>query len=197
MKEAFYEESAVCIKSKREGMIYKIFHIASIVMFVLAGIWLSFSFTFILDNLSAGASGMALVIVLIEWFLFPLCSIAAGIALLFLKRHFNVSYDYTFVEDELRVTKVYNGKRRKYLTTLKAEQMLKIGWCDKDSFERTKQGAGKPKLLTSNKEPMEEKEFIYILYSSSIAKTLYVLECRQLLLEYIVRAAGRNKLERD
>lgn len=197
MKEAFYEESAICAKSKREGTFYRIFQIGSIVMFAFAVIWLTFSFAYISNALSAGASGTTLAVVLIEWFIFPIISGGAGFVLFFVKKLFNVSYDYTFVEDELRITKVFNGKKRKFLTTLKADQILKIGWCDKDSFERTRQGTGKPKFLTSNKEPMEGKEFIYILYSSSIAKTLYVLECRQLLLEYVVRAAGITKLERN
>lgn len=196
MKEAFYEESAVCAKSKKEATIYRIFQIAGIVMFVIAGLWLSFSFGYI-SNVVEGTSGTERAFYIIWWFLVPALFIGAGVVAFLFRKRFNVSYDYTFVEDELRITKVFNGKKRKYMTTLKADQILKIGWCDKDSFERTRQGMGKPKILSSNKEPMDEKDFIYILYSSSIEKTLYVLECRQLMLEFIVRAAGRNKLERD
>ena len=43
----------------------------------------------------------------------------------------------------------------------------------------------------------EGKIFIYLLYSSSIEKRVYVLECRKELLEYLVFAAGRNKFERQ
>ena len=196
MKEAFYEESAVCAKSKRDATIYKIFHITSIALFVIAGLWLSFSFGYI-SNLVQSTSGAAVLFYSIMWFLFPALFIAVGLLMFFLRRRFNVSYDYTFVEDELRITKVFNGRKRKFLTTLKADHILKIGWCDKDSYQRTRQGTGKPKVLTTNKQPMDDKEFIYILYSTSLGKTLYILECRQLLLEYLVRAAGRTKLERD
>ena len=51
--------------------------------------------------------------------------------------------------------------------------------------------------LTPNNEPAEGKIFIYLLYSSSIEKRVYVLECRKELLEYLVFAAGRNKFERQ
>ena len=76
--------------------------------------------------------------------------------------------------------------------------MLKIGYADKDSFQRTLEGIRNKKAVyfTPNKEPAEGKMFIYILYSTSIEKTLYVLECRQQLLEFIVMAAGINKFER-
>ncbi len=197
MKEALYEESAIPVKSALEAKLYMAFHVVSIILFILAGLWLTFSFAYINNLIESGATGATLAIYLIRWFLPPALIVGGGLIAFFLKRRFNVSYDYTFVEDELRVTKVYNGRRRKYLMTLKADQILKIGWCEKDSFERTKRGLGKTKFLTSNKAPAEEKEFIYLLYSSSIAKTLYVLECRRIMLEYLVAAAGRNKLERE
>ena len=106
-----------------------------------------------------------------------------------------MSYDYTFVQDELRVTRVFNGKTRKHLLTMKADQMLMIGYADTDSYERLIAGQRnkKPTYLTPNGEPAEGKIFIYIHYSTSIGKTLYVLECRKEMLEYVVFAAGRNK----
>ena len=75
--------------------------------------------------------------------------------------------------------------------------MLKIGYVERDSFRRTLEGVRDKKAvyLTPNREPAEGKMFIYILYSSSIEKTLYVMECRQQMLEYIVLAAGRSKFE--
>ena len=108
-----------------------------------------------------------------------------------------MSYDYTFVEDELRVTKVFNGKSRKHIRTFKAEQILKIGYVDSASFERTIAGLqGKKAIpLTPNQEPAEGKIFIYILYSTSVEKKVYVLECRKELLEYLVFATGRSKFE--
>ena len=90
---------------------------------------------------------------------------------------------------------MFNGKTRKHLLTMKADQMLMIGYADTDSYERLLAGQRnkKPTYLTPNREPAEGKIFIYIHYSTSIGKTLYVLECRKEMLEYVVFAAGRNK----
>ena len=83
--------------------------------------------------------------------------------------------------------------------TFKADQILQIGYVDSASFERTIAGIqGKKAIpLTPNREPAEGKMFIYLLYTSSVGKKVYVLECRQELLEYLVFAAGRNKFVRQ
>lgn len=200
MKDAFYEESATSLRSKAEGKKYAVLHVTSMICCVLAAIHAFFSITYVPSifnecqekGLSVGATAFQLV----QWFM-PLV-LLVGLFFLFWwwKKRYNLSYDYTFVEDELRVSKVFNGKRRKFVVTLKADQMLKIGKCENESFERTLSGNEKKiKYLTPNREPAEEKSMIYILYSSSIEKSVYVIECRKQLLENIVLAAGRNKWE--
>ena len=135
-------------------------------------------------------------VTLIFWFV-PM-ALFVGFFFLFwwIKRRCNVSFDYTFVQDELRVTKVFNGKTRKFLTTVKAEQILQIGYAESEAYRRVLAGQrGKPVRLTPNKTPAEGKSFIYLYCTSSLAKTLYLLECREELLQFLVMAAGRNKFE--
>lgn len=175
-----------------------VFHILGIVFFAITALLLLFSF-FTVPGMIKDAKGVSLVFSLVTW--------CGGIAVVALtgficwrvKRRFNVSYDYTFVEDELRVTKVFNGRRRKHLLTIQADRILKIGYCENQSYYDTLAGmAGKkPKFLTPNRTPSEEKKFVYILVSSSIEKSLNVIECRTTLLEYLVRAAGVNKFTRQ
>ena len=83
------------------------------------------------------------------------------------------------------------------MRTLKAEQMLKIGSCEKESFRRTQAGMSKKQILvmTPNEEPAANKEFFYILYSTTMEKVLVIIEARREILEYLVRAAGRSKYE--
>ncbi len=200
-KEAFYEESAVSTRAGKEAKIYMVFHITSIIFFILAGLHLSFSFNAIAMWTSGDepATGWSLAILCVIWFGLAASLIGIGVAFFFLKRRFNLSYDYTFVEDELRITKVFNGKRRKHLVTLEAERMMAIGWAESDSYDRAIAGLSRKqvKVLTSNREPAEGKTFLYIVYSSAVTgKTVYVLEARETLLEFIVPAAGRTKLER-
>ncbi len=194
-RSALYEESAISTDERGERRKYKIFHIASLVFLVLGAIMVFFSLTFIPSMLSQDATTAVKIFNVVLW-----CIPMVFFFLFFfifwrIKRRFNVSYDYTFVQDELRVTKVFNGKTRKHLITMKAEQMLMIGYADTDSYDRLLAGQRnkKPTYLTPNSEPAEGKLFIYIHYSGSMEKTLYVLECRKEMLEYLVFAAGRNK----
>jgi energy-coupling factor transporter transmembrane protein EcfT len=198
MREAFYEESAGCAKSVSEAKKYTILHVLSIIAFVIAGFIAIYSISAISYIVSAASEeGLSPVFAIIEYVSFFVMFLLLGIGFFLWKRRYNLSYDYVFVEDELRISKVFNGKKRKFLKTLKADQILKIGFCENESYERTLSGMhSKPKFYTPNDEPTEGKRMVYILYSSSVEKTVYIIECRDMMLEYLVRAAGRNKLER-
>ena len=197
MREAFYEESAVSARSQSEVKLYTLFKVLAIIFFVAGGLLATFAATIVQGALDQ-TSGLGLAFALIEYFGLIALLIGVGLAFWFLKNRFNVSYDYTFVEDELRITKVFNGRRRKHIIALKADHILQVGWVESDAFERQLSGmqGKKPKVMSSNREPMEGKELYYILYSTTMEKSLYVIEARQSMLEYLVRAVGRNKLER-
>ena len=197
-RDALYEESSQPINAKRQAKWYLTFHILFVLFAVLTGIHAGVCLM-MLPGLIANYKGAVLAFSLLGW-LGPL--VALGVtAFLFwwIRRRFNVSYDYLFVQDELRITKVFNGKRKKALMTLAADHILQIGYCDGASYERTRAGlnGAKPQYMTSNREPSEEKDFIYILYSTSMGKSLYILECKKQMLEYLVLAAGKNKFARE
>ena len=200
MLEMLYEESATSTRAGAERRFYTVFLVFSILFFVVAGIIAFFSTSMIPSILESDVfTTLEKVFDILTWIVPILLLIGAGILFWFIKRRFNVSFDYSFVEDELRVTKVYNGKSRRYVTTITADNILKIGWVEKPSFVDTLRGVQgqKAKYLTPNKSPAEEKEFIYLLVSGPLQKTLYVIECRRELLEYLVKAAGVRKLERE
>lgn len=201
MKDALYEESVQSVKADKEVKLYMVFHAISIVCLVAAIVQALIFVSIQVPALAYNkeATTVQKIIGCAIWLLF--IGVFLLLAFLFtkIKRRFNLCYDYLFVEDELRITKVFNGKKRKFLCKLEADRILKIGYCDKESFERTVAGlqGKKTKMLTPNLEPAEGKMFIYILYSSTIEKSVYVIECRQKMLEYLVLAAGRNKFERQ
>ncbi len=195
MRDALYEESASSANSSSEVKKYTVIRIFSIVFFVLAALHAMLSFTLV-PAMIAENTGGGLAFLLVQWFSFLVMFLGLGILLSRMKLRYNVSYDYIFVEDELRVSKVFNGKKRKFLLTMKKDGILKVGLCERDSFERTLSGeTKKPTFLTPNDTPREGKMMIYIVYSDSVGKTVYVLECREQLLEHIVATVGRNKLE--
>lgn len=195
-----YEESATSTRARTERRLYNVFLFFSILFFVLAGIIAFFSTSMIPSILESDIfTTFGKVFNILTWIIPIVLLLGGGTLFWFIKRRFNVSFDYTFVEDELRVTKVYNGKSRKYVATITADNILKIGWADKPSFADTVRGVQgqKAKYLTPNKTPAEEKDFVYLLVSGPLQKVLYVIECRSELLEYIVKAAGVRKLERE
>lgn len=204
MRETFLEESAVSRRSASESKMYTLFWVAAIVFFVLTAIGIFFSYRAAVTLLALSADSetgevypVARAFGFITYFGVLALVLLAGLACWFLKNRFNVSYDYAFVEDELRVSKVFNGKKRKYLLSMKADFILKIGRCSGESFARTCAGMEKRDIryLTPNRTPSEGKDLYYILYSSSIEKTVNIIECRTAMLESLVQAAGRNKWE--
>lgn len=197
-----YEESAISTNSAHEVKMWRVFHVMQWIFIVLSAIGVFLSMLFVpsmFDAYNKDHNLSALIFTLVTWFggLGSLVLIAVLFWRLKLRR--NVSYDYNFVEDELRVSKVFNGRKRKFLHRIAADHILKIGYCDRPSFEDTARPFDKKsiKYLTPNYEPAEEKFFFYILYSDSVGKRLYIIESREMMLEYLVRAAGRNKFERQ
>ncbi len=198
IREMLYEESAVSTNAAKEEKLNKSFTIAAIVCLVLAALYIFICFPVATSILTSDELDiLGKVFNILFWASFPILFILVAVFLLVYRRRYNVSYDYHFVEDELRISKVFNGRKRKYLRTLKCDQMLKIGSVEKDSYKRTEAGMDKKHILvmTPNDEPMKGKEFFYILYSSTTEKVLIIIEARREILEYLVRAAGRSKYE--
>ena len=197
-KDALYEESAQPHNASKQSKCYTAFNVLFIVFAVLA-VFEIFLCLLILPYALEGVTGWTLAVNIIVWVLPGLGFGLASFLFFWFRGRFNVSYDYLFVQDELRITKVFGGKKRKHIVTLTADHILQLGYCEGTSFERTYAGlkGDKPQIMTPNNEPAEGKDFIHILYSSSAGKTLYILECRKEMLEHLVLAAGRNKFVRE
>lgn len=196
MRDAFYEESASSQHAAAESKKYMVFHVTGIICIVAAAIHAFFSITFVPAIIGEAEDTLTRVLSLVQWFAPFLLLVGGWLLAWWWKKRYNVSYDYVFVEDELRISKVFNGKKRKFLVKLTADSILKLGLCDNDSYERTISGREKSVCrMTPNKTPSEGKMFIYVVNSGAIDKTVYVLECREQLLGHLVQAAGRNKLE--
>ncbi len=195
-RDKFYEESAVSNRSKRESKLYTAFLVVAVFFFIIGGIMVFFSYSQISNTLkSTVLNTNGKVVYIVGWIAMLVMDLIIGIVLFRLKNRFNVSYDYTYVDDEVRFTKVFNGRRRKHIATVTMDNLLRIGYCDKPSYEnalRELRGR-KPNILTPNKTPAEEKFRIYLLVNTSFERKIYVLECRKEMLEYLVFAAGRNK----
>jgi hypothetical protein len=84
------------------------------------------------------------------------------------------------------------------LYVISAEEILQIGDMDNGSYDVL---AADPTIkqifCTANTRPMPGKFFMYIYHAGEDGRVMYILECRETLLEYILRYAKRGTLESD
>ena len=133
-------------------------------------------------------------------FYFMMITLFGGpwLACFLMKRKINVSFDYTFVSGELRISKVFNVNRRKFLYRIDAESIQKMGDADSPSFDRVISDPSVKKIVcTPNAEPSGGKFFLYIVTSESGGRRVYILECREELLINILKFVKRGILESD
>ncbi len=208
--DVLYEESAVNKNAAKSEKKYKIITVCSWAVVVLAAVCLmllipnlvaSFNKSAPPEGISAedwansiaGARGMAI------FFAMPLVSLVLlWVFLYWWRKRVNVSYDYTFVSGELRIAKVFNVNRRKFLYKIQPEEILQIGDVENAGYDRLRSDPStRQVLLTPNDEPAEGKFFMYILIGGNAGKKLCILECREELLVNILRFVKRGTLESD
>lgn len=198
MQEVFYEESVDThnqASAKRKYLVYKIFSIISAVFAFIA--ILNVLFGIPIDE-EVGFT-TATIIALVVWLVIAALMIVLAVMLARKKHAFFLSYDYTFVSGDLRISKVFNNRRRKHLYNIPTDRIIKIGRVGSDSYEKLKKSPDvKEDILTPNTEADEDKEFFYIHAQTNVGKKILVLECRQQLLFTVIRYMNKpNILETE
>lgn len=189
--DVFYEESAVNASASKNEVKYKFLHVLSIIFLVLWIICAVLAFFSI--PVGENPKWDMVIFWLVNTVLFWIAWFFIGK----IKRNINVSYDYTFVSGELRISKVFNVNKRKGFVKISCDEMLQIGDTDNPSYERLASSPRTKTLFcTSNETPAEGKFFMYILIGGE-QKYLYILECRELMLMQILKFAKRSVLESD
>ena len=186
--DVFYEESALAHNSDKKLKKYNILTIISTVFLVFGILWIIIGF-YTVDVTVIGdwiVWGMICAWLFGAWFLMRRW-----------KMRINISYDYSFVSGELRISKVINVNKRKLVARIDCEDMIQFGDVDNPSFDRFRNDPNvKTVICTSNDDAAEGKFFMYVLADYN-GRKLFVLECRELLLMNILKFAKRNKLESD
>ena len=191
MQEVFYEESVAMHDEKPAKRRYTVFTVTAVLCIVFA----AFSFlNFMFTNIEAEGYVINLVI----WGVM-FAVMVAGAIFLFIKRHsFFLSYDYTFVSGELRISKVMHNRKRKLLYRISDDKLILIGRVDSSTYKKLKAAPeNKEDVLTPNSEAEEGKEFFYIQAATNAGKRILILECRQQLISTILHYVRRNILESE
>lgn len=198
--DVLYEESAVNARAKKREKIYKIVNVFSVIFGVLTAIFAMLVLFSLIGMIGAKGEAKSFSISYAVSMLFPALFFGGLFAYTyFLKRRLNVSYDYTFVSGELRIARVYNTNKRKFLYRIDAEEMMQIGDVDSEGFDRLvqKDPSMKRIVCTPNDTPMEGKFFLYLQVANSYGRNLYILECREEMLVQILHFAKRGTLASD
>lgn len=201
--DVLYEESAVNANAAKGEKRYKILNLFTWFFGVLALIFAILfviglvSFLMAMSAMKAEDRATAIGSLI---FYFMMITLFGGpwLACFLMKRKLNVSFDYTFVSGELRISKVFNVNRRKFLFRIDAESIQKMGDADSPSFDRVISDPSVKKIVcTPNAEPSGGKFFLYIVTSESGGRRVYILECREELLINILKFVKRGILESD
>ena len=182
--DVFYEESSIARNEKKGKTKYQIFKILSNIFLLIGILGIVFIFYVPMD-------GIFLWLFICAWFF--IC----WFVLFKIKNRFNINYDYTFVSGEVRIVKVFNVSKRKLVVKIQPEDIIQLGDVDNTSFENLRADPNtKFVFCAANDEPTDDKFFMYI-FANINGKTLYVLECREVLLMHILRFVNRTTLESD
>lgn len=195
--DVFYEESAIDQKSAQGQKKYKIIGIFASIAILFGFLFLLWGILSIpLNPMTEEAYSAQLtfcVILLLQAFVF----IAIWFFLTKWKGRFNVSYDYSFISGDLRISRVVNNRTHRKIAEISYEDIIQIGDVDNTSYSRLKNDPNtKLVVCTPNATPDEGKFFMYVLASHN-GKKLFILECRETLLMNILKFARRGVLESD
>ncbi len=197
MIDVLYEESAVDQKAISGAKKYNILNIISVVVAFLVIIFLIWGVVSIPLSAQTEEAMQAQKFLCFMLFLQAIIFVGIWFGLTKWKARYNVSYDYLFVSGELRISRVTGGRRHKLIAVIDCEDIQKIGDVDNSSYPRLKTDPStKVVVCTPNALPDEGKFFMYIL-ASHAGKKLFVLECREVLLQHMLKFLRHGILEDD
>ena len=115
MKEVFYEESVEMRNQKSAKPKFMIFTVCGVASAVFA-VFSFFNTIFFAQGLAGILISLVITVLM-----------AASAIFLMTKRHgFYLSYDYTFVTDELRISKVLHDRKRKHLYSVSTDNIMAV-----------------------------------------------------------------------
>ena len=110
----------------------------------------------------------------------------------------NVSYDYACVYGELRISQVFNQRKRKLVCRIEPNSILQVGDMESESYDRLCATPGvKEVVCTPNLTAASGKFFLYVYAIDDGEKKLFLLECREALLINLMQYLRRDVLDRE
>lgn len=191
MPELFYEETVNVKNADSQLKKFTTFRILSIISYTILFLWLFvvyFTAGIDLDNPVPD-----LLLLLFPAVILLMLALSFGM----LKNKFCVEYDYSFISGTIRVSKIIANLKRKNIYDFEFRKIEQIGYYDSETYNKYKKSPGvKCVYLTSNRTPMENKDFYYLAVNLKDGKKLMLIECTKSFIMAIVRFTGMTVLER-
>ena len=199
MQDIFYEES-VSLRNERPAkrmfVVFTVFGALSIV-FAVTALFMCYMIGWN-DPEQVSITSKEFLIPTLVWLAVGILMIVCAVVFLKKRHAFYVSYDYTYVSGDLRVSKVLHQRKRKHLYTIGEDRFIKIGRYGSESYKKLKASPeNREDVLTPNEEAGEGKEFFYIYTGTAVGKKILLLECRLDLIATIVKHLNKNILESE
>lgn len=102
-------------------------------------------------------------------FIFVLLAILASV---FQGKFFNY-YDYSFCEDEIRLTRVVNNKWRRYITSFKIKDIEKLGFVSSNNYQKLTTNKAYKKIYAKSK--LLEVNNLYFAVNSNNEKKIIIM----------------------
>ena len=195
MNDNYYEES-VSTESSKKHRVLKIQLFVFFVIFLVAALM-----CYIVAASQKAATGSSATKGENAFFTFYLIvaiffTVFAVLAL-FLSKRMIYSYDYTYVSGSVHIAKVINNARRKKIDEIDCKKIIKIGRVDSEGFYSTQSGGGAVKTIKCFADKKNIENQVYILTNSTEGRVMYLIECSDTLLSYIVGFTGKTVLAED
>ncbi len=192
MREVFYEESSVKIKSKLDRLKYYLSMAISIALFFFAFIW------FVANVFEINFSASNIIKTILFIFLPPILAVVSGIFLIKLASNIGIDYDYTFISGTIRVAKVIMDSKRVPIISFETSDIEVIGKTNSQTYKKYASiTAIKIQELTAKAIADDNKTFFYIIINHEGEKKLLIFECTDTFIKTILNYANKRLLEED
>ena len=191
MQELFYEETVNIKNADSQLKKFTTFRILSIISYALLFLWVFIVYFTAGINVENPVPDILLL-------LFPaIFLLLLGLSFGILKNKFCVEYDYSFISGTIRVSRSIANLKRKNIYDFEFRNIEKVGYYDSETYNKYQKSPGvKSVYLTSNRTPMENKDFYYLAVNLKDGKKLMLIECTKSFIMAIVRFTGMTVLER-
>ena len=191
--ELYYEETSFVQEVEGASKKYNLFKILSIVCFVLAGVWIFYTFNggvqFIDEYIFEA--------VLITFVPMTACT-SLGAFFWYIKNKHYIDYDYCFSSGEMIVSKIYKNSKRVGLIRFNAMHVFQMGRVGSKTFEAiTKQPDVEVIKATFNKTPSKDCEFFYIAVTCVAKKKVVILDCTEKMIASVFKFSSKLVMEKE